>query len=108
MEDVKNRFEFFLNSKDLTQAEFSRITSYHPKNISGFLTGTVKMPKIDFTIALATYFPELNLRWLLLGEGEMINLKTIEINKDSIEIILEQQRIILEQQEKILADIKNK
>jgi transcriptional regulator with XRE-family HTH domain len=109
MEDqLRVRLNQFLLEKNLSQSEFARITGYPQKNISGFLTGTVKMPKIDFTIALATYFPELNLRWLLLGEGEMINLKTIEINKDSIEIILEQQRIILEQQEKILADIKNK
>jgi transcriptional regulator with XRE-family HTH domain len=96
MEDIKNRLETFLNSKDLTQAEFSRITGYHPKNISGFLTGTVKLPKIDLVVALATHFPELNLRWLLLGEGEMISSKTIEIDKDSIQTILEQQREIFE------------
>jgi transcriptional regulator with XRE-family HTH domain len=96
MEDIKNRLETFLSSKELTQAEFSRITGYHPKNISGFLTGTVKLPKIDLVVALATHFPELNLRWLLLGEGEMINSKTIEIDKDSIQTILEQQGEIFE------------
>lgn len=96
MEDIKNRLETFLNSKDLSQAEFSRITGYHPKNISGFLTGTVKLPKIDLVVALATHFPELNLRWLLLGEGEMINSKTIEIDKNSIQTILEQQGEIFE------------
>ena len=96
MVDIKDRLENFLNSKELTQAEFSRITGYHPKNISGFLTGTVKMPKIDLMVALATHFPELNLRWLLLGEGEMINSKTIKIDKDSIQTILEQQGEIFE------------
>jgi transcriptional regulator with XRE-family HTH domain len=96
MEDIKNRLEAFLNSKELSQAEFARITSYHPKNISGFLTGTVKLPKIDLVVALATHFPELNLRWLLLGEGEMINSKTIEIDKNSIQTILEQQEGIFE------------
>ena len=96
MMDIKDRLAFFLNSKQLTQAEFSRITGYHQKNISGFLTGTVKMPKIDLMVALATHFPELNLRWLLLGESEMINTKTIEIDKHSIQTILEQQGEIFE------------
>jgi transcriptional regulator with XRE-family HTH domain len=100
MKDIKNRFETFLNSKNLTQAEFSRITGYHPKNISGFLRGTVKMPKIDLVVVLATHFPELDLRWLLLGEGEMINSKTIEIDKNSIQTILEQQGKIFEYMKK--------
>lgn len=96
MTDIKDRLETFLIFKQLTQAEFSRITGYHPKNISGFLTGTVKMPKIDLMVALATHFSELNLRWLLLGEGEMINAQSIEIDKNSIQKILEQQGEIFE------------
>jgi transcriptional regulator with XRE-family HTH domain len=96
MNQLRERLNQFLLEKNLSQSEFARQTGYHQKNISGFLTGTVKMPKVDLMVALATHFPELNLRWLLLGEGEMINSKTIEIDKNSIQTILEQQGEIFE------------
>ncbi|MGB1040901.1 MAG: helix-turn-helix domain-containing protein [Flavobacteriales bacterium] len=89
---LRERFKLFLKEKRLTQIEFSRITGYHKKNISGFLTGTVQAPKMDFIILVAQYFPELNLRWLLLGDGEMFSKQSAE-PKILLELTAENSRL---------------
>ncbi len=58
--------ELGVNQKDLAaQIDYPRT------NLSNFVNGNVKSPKIDLIVALANNFPQLNLNWLLTGEGEM-------------------------------------
>lgn len=42
-----------------------------PATVSNICVGKTTSPKADFFEALATHYPSLNLRWLLLGEGSM-------------------------------------
>lgn len=71
LKTVSDRFLYFLREKGLTQTEFETITGFPQHNLSRFITGKVKSPKIELITALLSHFPELNLRWLLIGEGEM-------------------------------------
>lgn len=80
MKTVSDRFLFFLREKGLSQTNFETITGFPQHNLSRFIRGTVKSPKIELITALLSHFPELNLRWLLLGEGEMFHIITEETN----------------------------
>lgn len=69
--DINDRFLLFLREKRISQKEFCEKTGYLRQSLSKFITGTTKLPKIDWVIGLLEQYPELNMRWLLLGEGEM-------------------------------------
>ncbi|MGB1041747.1 MAG: hypothetical protein ACPGVD_12805 [Flavobacteriales bacterium] len=93
---IRDRFSTFLAAKKLSQSKFARLTGYEQKNVSSFLTKKVKFPRIDLVVVLAKYFPELNLRWLLLGEGEMWVDPSVAIDKTSIQVLLKNQAEVLE------------
>lgn len=59
--------------KEFSQKYFSDVTGFSEKNVSNIVKGLVLQPKSDFFVAIAQSFPELNLRWLLIGEGEMFH-----------------------------------
>lgn len=69
--ELSDRFNLFLRDKGVSQKEFSDTTGYLRQSLSKIVTGKTKMPKSDFIIALMKSYPDLNLKWLLLGEGEM-------------------------------------
>lgn len=50
---------------------FSDLTGLSEKAISNVIKGRTKFPKYDFFQAIAQHFPNVNLRWLIIGEGEM-------------------------------------
>lgn len=52
------------------QAEFAEIMGWSPQYLYNLLKGAVGIRPV---IALLEKFPELNARWLLLGEGAMIS-----------------------------------
>lgn len=68
---ISDRFLHFLREKKISQIEFTQLTGIPQPTLSRFITGKVKSPKAELIIALANNFPELNLRWLLIGEDEM-------------------------------------
>lgn len=82
---ISDRFTLFLREKGISQKEFSEKTGYLRQSLSKFITGTTKLPKIDLIIGLMIHYPELNIRWLLLGEGEMRVSHEILPSTDEIE-----------------------
>ena len=68
---VADRFVQFLREKKITQKEFEELTGFSAKNISNWLNGKVKSPRIELITALLSHFPEFNIEWLLLGREEM-------------------------------------
>ncbi len=66
------RLKFYFDSKKIQRKDFCQKTGYSEKNLSNALTGSVKLPRIDLIESLIRYDPNLNIRWLLLGEGEMM------------------------------------
>lgn len=65
------RFALVLKEKGITQKSFSERTGYSEQSISKLMKGQTQSPKSDLIAQIAILFPNVNLRWLLIGEGEM-------------------------------------
>ncbi len=70
---INQRFTVFLTEKRISQKLFSEITGINTGTVSNISTGATELPKADFFQAFAIHYPEISLRWLLIGEGEMEN-----------------------------------
>lgn len=68
---INQRVKRFFESKKISQKLFSEVTGYDEKSISNIVNDKTQYPKADFFQAFAIHYPEINLRWLLIGEGEM-------------------------------------
>jgi transcriptional regulator with XRE-family HTH domain len=94
---ISDRFLHLLRVKKVSQKEFEDLSGIPQPTLSRFITGKVRSPKVELITALVQYFPELNLRWLLIGEGEMFhaaNDVTIEqLSKDLENIKLENENL---------------
>ncbi len=102
--DISHRFEIFLRAARVNQKEFAENTGYAQQSLSKFLTGTTKSPRIDLLVALATHYPKLDLRWLLLGEGEMWLSEERQAQQvDAVEIF--QRNEILERENRDLREL---
>lgn len=69
---IAQRLEAFINSKNLSQREFSKIVGYPESSLSGFLNGKTSSPRLELVEGLVDHFPELDLVWLISGKGSMI------------------------------------
>jgi transcriptional regulator with XRE-family HTH domain len=65
---INQRFTQTLTLKKMDQKKFSELANITEATISNIAKGKTKDPKADFFIAFAKVFPDINLRWLLLGE----------------------------------------
>lgn len=65
---VNQRFNFLLDFKKIEQKKFSELSGMSQATVSNILNGVTKDPKADFFQSIARIWPEVNLRWLLLGE----------------------------------------
>jgi len=68
---IGQRFTLFLKKKKISQKVFSKATGLAEKNVSNIATDHTKYPRSDFFAAVLENYPDLNLRWLILGKGEM-------------------------------------
>lgn len=66
-----------------SQKDLGRELGYtNESSFSQIINGKVKMPK-DFTSKLTTVFPDLNIAWLLSGEGEMLKGQVDETEEEA-------------------------
>lgn len=70
---VNDRFLFFLREKKITQKEFCEKTGYGVQSLSKFLSGSTSNPGVNLFILTSKHFPEININWLMVGEGNMWN-----------------------------------
>lgn len=66
---VKERLKEFINYKDISVSEFCRQIGVS----SAFVSSMRKSIQPDKAESIALRYPELNITWLLTGEGEMLN-----------------------------------
>ncbi|MCF6170378.1 MAG: helix-turn-helix domain-containing protein [Bacteroidales bacterium] len=66
-----NRIKQLLEKKKLTAAQFAGEVGVQRSAVSHLLSGRNK-PSLDFILKIKNRFPEVNLDWLLLGDGKMI------------------------------------
>lgn len=67
---MKDRILQIMRSEGMTQQEFSRATGLSPASLSSIFNGRTA-PTMKHAEAMHRRFPNLNLSWLLFGEGEM-------------------------------------
>ncbi len=119
---VSERLLLLLKEEGINQSIFSKKTGYPRTNLNNFITGITKTPKIDLIIAIHTYFPHWNTRYLLVNQGEKFDvgrngtLNSLDSNnKDELElkvILLEDQlrncKEHLKDKEKIISLLSKK
>lgn len=71
MRAVNQRFSDFLKYLNISGVDFARSINVSPSKISGWLNDNYA-PNMESLIAISQKYRNLNLSWLLLGEGEML------------------------------------
>jgi plasmid maintenance system antidote protein VapI len=73
-----DRIREMMNAKELTPSQFADFIQVPRAVISHILSGRNK-PSLDVVLKIISSFPDLDLRWLLMGEqGELIKLALAE------------------------------
>jgi len=85
-----DRIKKIIDQKKLSPTQFADSIEVQRSSLSHVLSGRNK-PSLDFLLKIKNRFPEINLDWLLLGEGSMnIQTEKKEIsdpkNKDVMEL----------------------
>lgn len=75
---VSKRFSHFLKEKKLSQKEFCQITGYGYQSLTKFLSGQTSNPGINLLIVTKQHFPEINIEWLVSGEGPIWNQEELD------------------------------
>lgn len=70
---ISQRLRLFLDEINLGQQEFANAIGVSKQVVSNAVNGRTKFPKSDFLIQVIRAYPQLNIYWLLLGEGEMFS-----------------------------------
>lgn len=80
---VKERLIEFLEYKSISKSEFGRIIGVS----SAFVTSMRKSIQPDKVESIASNFPDLNINWLMTGEGDMLKAaKENESNDTSMDL----------------------
>ncbi len=65
-----DRINLILKAKNLTSRQFAEEIGIQPSGMSHILSGRNR-PSLDFVMKVVTRYPEIDIKWLTLGEGEM-------------------------------------
>ena len=68
-----------MDSVKMSQQDFARILGITPGSLSGILNERTK-PTNNHTLAIHKAFPNININWLLFGEGDMYNELSLEVS----------------------------
>ncbi len=79
--DIVERLIAFKDHTGLTNSQFADKAGIPRPTLSQFLNGRNKRLSDDFTAKLHSAYPNLNVLWLLFGEGEMVTDENIEISE---------------------------
>ncbi len=75
--DIKDRIKELMNSQRMSQQDFAAKLGITPGSLSGILNERTK-PTNNHTQAIHRAFPNVNISWLLFGEGEMYKNRSEE------------------------------
>lgn len=80
MIDVNTQIQAFAKAIKLKQSDISNEIGVARQTLSNIMKGRHK-PSADFLQKLAKAFPTLNIRWILLGEGDMIHEGSVVVQE---------------------------
>lgn len=67
---MKDRIEEIMQKIGVSSSQFAKIIGMKQASLSHILTGR-NNPSLDVVMKINQAFPDINLKWLLYGEGEM-------------------------------------
>ena len=76
---MKNRLFTFIESKNITPTEFANKIGVSPAAISSIKTGRTQ-PTLPLVEKIKQHYPDVNISWLIFGEGDL----KIENNTETI------------------------
>ena len=79
---MKERILQFMRSENMTQQEFAKAIEVSPASLSNFFNGKTN-PTNNHVSAIHRRFPDININWLMFGEGDMYATVSDE-TKDSV------------------------
>lgn len=82
--DIVQRLMTYRDYTGLTNSQFADRAGIPRPTLSQFLNGRNKRLSDDMTSKLHLAYPDLNILWLLFGEGEMVNVGNIELSEGNI------------------------
>jgi transcriptional regulator with XRE-family HTH domain len=85
---VNKRVMDIMKREDLTQKEFASILDISQPVLTYIANGRNKV-SLDIVQKIASKYPEISLRWLILGEGETRQETTGETNLDLSKLVQE-------------------
>ena len=80
---MKERIKQYMDYKSISAGELSSLLDVQRSNISHILNGRNK-PGASFIEKFLIVFPDLNARWLLTGEGEMVESVKMTFEKKDV------------------------
>lgn len=83
--DIVDRLIAYRNYTGLSNSQFADKAGIPRPTLSQFLNGRNKRLSDDLTGKLHLTYPDLNIMWLLFGEGDMLNAQNIKISEGKIE-----------------------
>lgn len=83
--DIVERLIAYRNYTGLSNSQFADKAGIPRPTLSQFLNGRNKRLSDDLTGKLHQTYPDLNILWLLFGEGDMLNTPNIKISEGKIE-----------------------
>ncbi len=81
--DIVERLVAYKDYTGLTNSQFADKAGIPRPTLSQFLNGRNKRLSDELTAKLHTAYPDLNVMWLLFGEGDMVKDTNIEISETS-------------------------
>lgn len=79
--DIVERLAAFRDYTGLTNSQFADRAGIPRPTLSQFLSGRNKRLSDEFTVKLHAAYPNLNVLWLLFGEGDMVTDANIEFSE---------------------------
>lgn len=83
--DIVERLIAYRNYTGYTNSQFADLANIPRPTLSQFLNGRNKRLSDDMTSKLHQAFPDLNILWLLFGEGDMLTDQNIKISEANID-----------------------
>lgn len=85
---MKERIELLIKIKNLNPAQFADELDVQRANVSHILNGR-NNPSLDFVQRIIKRYPDINIPWLLFGEGPVIAISTEVIKTEEEETVEE-------------------
>lgn len=78
---MKDRILQIMKQKNMTQQDFAKAIEVSPASLSNIFNGKTN-PTNNHVSAIHRHFPDININWLMFGEGDMYTTVSDETNKD--------------------------